>query len=164
MSTSEKPIDCSCACGATTFATSGAPLFRIICHCTICQRFNDAAYGDVAVFRAKDVAKPAEEMVRYERLRPPPNVQRGSCTSCGGPAIELFHTPLMPKLTMVPVQNFGATEALPEPSAHIFYESRVCDASDDLPKYQGYLRSQLLFGRLLMKSLLGGGRQRRSRN
>ncbi|MDJ0909847.1 MAG: GFA family protein [Woeseiaceae bacterium] len=163
MSTSDKPIDCTCACGATTFTTSAAPLFRLICHCTICQRFNDAAYGDVAVFRAKDVDTPAEGSVRYERMRRPPNVQRGSCASCGAAAIELFHTPLMPSLTMVPVQNFGAAETLPEPAAHIFYETRVCDATDDLPKYEGYWSSQLLFGRLLMKSLLGGGRQRSSR-
>ena len=97
-------------------------------------------------------------MVRYERMRPPPNVQRGSCTSCGAAAIELFRAPLMPKLTMVPVRNIGATEILPGPAAHIFYETRVSDVSDDVPKYEGYLRSQLLFGRLLMKSLTRGRR------
>ncbi len=155
MESTEIPIDCACACGETQFAIGGSPLFRLICHCSICQRFNDAAYADVAVFRAKDVEPPAEDSVRYERMRPPPNVQRGSCASCGAAAIELFHSPLMPKLTMVPVQNVGAIELLPKPSAHIFYESRVCDIEDGLPKYEGYMRSQLLFGRLLMKSLSG---------
>ena len=155
MSSETRSVSCACACGATTFAASGEPLFRLICHCSICQRFNDAAFADVAVFRAKDVEPPADGSVRFERMRPPPNVQRGSCASCGAPAIELFRSPLMPKLTMVPVQNVGAIETLPEPRAHIFYETRVSDATDNLPKYEGYWRSQLLFGRLLMKSLAG---------
>ena len=160
MNSADMAVNCACECGETTFTAKGAPLFRLICHCTICQRFSDAAYGEVAVFRAKDVTLPAEGSVRYERMRRPPNVQRGSCTNCGGAAIELFHSPLMPKLTMVPVRNIGEKEVLPEPAAHIFYETRVCDVSDDLPKYEGYWRSQLLFGRLFMKSLVGAGRRR----
>lgn len=154
MDPEEMLVNCACACGKTTFAARGAPLFRLICHCSICQRFNDAAYADVAMFRAKDVDTPAEGLVHYERMRPPPNVQRGSCTSCGAAAVELFHSPLMPKLTMVPVKNIGAAGILPQPAAHIFYETRVADVPDDLPKYEGYWRSQLLFGRLLMKSLM----------
>ena len=66
----------------------------------------------------------------------------------------------MPKLTIIPVANIGAKDMLPEPAAHIFYESRVGGVSDDLPRYKGYWRSQLLFGRLLMKSLTSGRRQR----
>ena len=159
MKSEGKSVNCACACGETTFATGESPLFRVICHCTICQRFNDTAYADVAVFRAKDVDTPAEGLVRYERMRRPPNVQRGSCASCGAPAIELFRAPLMPKLTIVPVRNIGAVEILPEPSAHIFYETRVGDVTDDLPKYEGYWRSQILFGRLLLKSLMGASRQ-----
>ncbi len=143
---------CACKCGETNFSVSEPPLFRLICHCSICQRFNDAAYADVAVFRARDVEQPPKDSVSYERLRPPPNVQRGRCRSCGGPAIELFHAPLMPKLTMVPVGNIAAPEILPDPAVHIFYESRVCDVDDPLPKYSGYWRSQLQFGRLLLRS------------
>ncbi len=148
-------MTCACPCGATTYTASGTPLFRLICHCSICQRFNDAAFADVAVFRAKDVDEPAAPSVHYGTWRPPPNVQRGSCVRCGAPAIELFRAPLLPRLTMVPVQNVAAKETLPEPSAHIFYESRVCDVEDELPKYNGYWGSQLLFMRLLMKSLTG---------
>ena len=155
MSSTETKIDCACPCGATTFAVSGKPMFRLVCHCSICQRFNDAAFADVVVFRAKDVDSPSDDSVRYEKWRRPPNVQRGTCVSCGAPAIELFRAPLLPKLTLVPVRNIGQQEMLPEPSAHIFYESRIANIDDDLPKYQGYWRSQLLFGRLLMKSLAG---------
>ena len=31
------------------------------------------------------------------------------------------------------------------PVAHIFYDKRVTDARDALPRYEGYVRSQLAF-------------------
>ena len=133
-------------------------MFRIICHCTLCQRHTDSAFADVVVFRAKDVGTPPEGSVDYETLRPPPNVQRGTCTSCGAPAIEQFRAPLFPKLTMVPAKNIEAKEMLPEPAAHIFYKTRVCDAEDDLPRYEGYWGSQMLFMRQLMKGLMANRR------
>lgn len=153
MNSSDDSIHCTCPCGATTYTAAATPLFRLICHCTICQRHTNDAFADVLAFRARDVGTPPEGSVDYETLRPPPNVQRGTCTNCGAPAIEQFRAPLFPKLTMVPVKNIAAKDLLPEPSAHIFYDKRVCDADDELPKYNGYWSSQLQFMKLLMKSL-----------
>ncbi len=97
--------------------------------------------------------QPAAGTIEFTTLRPPPNVQRGKCTSCGQPAIELFETPRLPKLTMVPARMFGEKGDLPAPAAHVFYDKRVRDAEDDLPKYQGYLISQLMFGKFLLSNL-----------
>lgn len=38
-------VECTCSCGATSFQTVGVPLFRILCHCTICQRFINAPFA-----------------------------------------------------------------------------------------------------------------------
>ncbi len=46
---------------------------------------------------------------------------------------------------------------VPEPSIHIFYDTRVADIQDELPKYKGYLKSQLAIGHCLMASLLRRG-------
>ena len=156
MNSSGQPVPCECACGATRFSASESPLFRLICHCSICQRFNDAPYADVTVFRAKDVAMPPDEVVQFNTYRPPPNVRRGVCSQCASPAIEVFHTPLLPKLTIVPTQNIKRRDRLPKPAAHIFYESRVSDVDDDLTKHHGYWRSQAAFGRLLLQALFRG--------
>ncbi len=156
VNASGKSVPCECTCGATTFSASESPLFRLFCHCSICQRFNDAPFADVTVFRANDVAMPPEGVVQFGTYRPPPNVRRGVCAECASPAIEVFHTPLFPKLTIVPTQNIKRTDILPAPAAHIFYESRVSDAADDLIKHHGYWRSQLAFGRLLLKALARG--------
>ncbi len=139
----------ACECGATRFNTHAEPLFRILCHCTICQRYNDAPYGDVLVFRAEDVSLPPEDAVRFETYKPPPNVQRGKCASCAQPAVETFILPLFPKLVMVPSPMFGADADLPEPKAHIYYDKRVSDVEDAYPKYHGLLQSQFAFMKYL---------------
>ena len=53
-----KPMQCTCSCGTTSFQTLGAPLFRILCHCTLCQQFHEAPFADILVHRAEDVALP----------------------------------------------------------------------------------------------------------
>ena len=137
--------ECACSCGATGFHTVGAPLFRILCHCTICQRFNKAPFADVLVYRAKDVALPSAGAVSFDTYKPPPNVRRGKCATCGQPAIEIFAAPLLPKLTMVPRLMFKSDAELPSPVAHIFYDKRVSDAADTHPRHRGYVRSQIAF-------------------
>jgi hypothetical protein len=125
----------------------------MVCHCTICQRFNEATYADVVVYSAKNVQAPPAGKVTFDTYRPPPNVQRGRCGHCGKPALEVLAVPMLPNLVMIPRDNFPADAVLPDPSAHIFYESRVADAADAAPKYEGYWRSQLAFGRCLFTSL-----------
>ena len=139
------PVECTCSCGATSFRTVGAPLFRILCHCTICQRFNDAPFADVLVYHSEDVELPPTGAVNFDTYKPPPNVQRGKCATCEQPALEVLAAPVLPKLVMVPRSMFRSDEELPSPVAHIFYDKRVSDAEDPYPKHQGYLRSQIAF-------------------
>ena len=135
----------TCACGATDFQTVGEPLFRILCHCTICQRFSSAPFADVLVFRAEDVSLPPPDAVHFDTYKPPPNVKRGKCATCTQPAIEVFIVPVFPKLVMVPTPMLSAEAEVPAPIAHIFYDKRVSDAKDTYPKHRGFLRSQLAF-------------------
>jgi hypothetical protein len=133
-----------CACGHVHFDIRARPRFRARCHCTICQRFNQAPFGDIVVFRAGDVDLPPAGTVEYAAYRPPPNVQRGVCSSCAQPVLERFESPLFPKLRFVPAALIDPAE-LPKVSFDVFYERRVADIDDGLPKYTGYLRSQLAF-------------------
>lgn len=138
-------MECTCSCGATRFETLGAPLFRILCHCTICQRYHNAPFADIVVHRAEDVALPPAGAVRFDTHKPPPNVQRGKCATCGQPAIGVLAVPFLPRLVTVFKSMFTSDAKLPSPVAHIFYDKRVSDAEDPCPKHQGYLRSQLAF-------------------
>lgn len=133
---------CQCPCGETAFTVTAPALFRIYCHCTICQRFNDAPFADVLLFRRQDVELPPPAAVSFDTYKPPPNVQRGKCAQCGTPALELFEVPMMPKLGMVPAAMFTDTQSLPFAAMHLFYDKRVADIDDSLPKYRGFLPSQ----------------------
>lgn len=144
--------NCTCSCGATRFLVREAPLFRCFCHCTICQRFNEAPYGDITCFRWRGVDRPPEGQVRFEAYRSPPLLQRGRCAQCGQPALEYVRVP--PRVVLVPTRNVHDPSLVPDPSLHIFYDTRVADVNDDLPKYAGYLRSQAAFTAALYRALL----------
>lgn len=140
---------CKCSCGHTEFTVSGKPQFRMICHCTICQKFNSASHADIMVYRSSQVKAPADGVVVFQTYKRPPNVQRGKCGQCDQVAIEVFDVPLFPKLTLIPAGMFLESVKLPAPKAHMFYDKRQADASDDYPKRHGFLSSQLAFFKYL---------------
>lgn len=143
----------SCSCGKSRFNVTGKPLMRAFCHCTICQRFNQAPFADITLFRFSEVAPPEEQYVNFKSHKFPPMVQRGSCSECGKPVIEYLTMPPMPKIALIPTANISDEALIPEPSLHIFYDTRVADVQDELPKYSGYLMSQMAFGNRLMGAL-----------
>jgi len=143
-----------CSCGSVQFDTTDRPLFRAYCHCSICQRYNGAAYADVTVFRAKSVAVVDESKISFKAYQQPPIVQRGTCIQCGKPALEKIRLSLMPKLIVIPSGNFADKERLPTPSMHIFYDKRVQDMKDGIKKYEGYLASQIGFSLALIKGMM----------
>ena len=152
------PSSGGCACGAVRFGLHGRPLLRLFCHCTICQSFNQAPFADVTVLRARDVTLAQPEGVAFRTFRPPPAVRRGTCRVCDKPAIEYLWLPPVPRLAIIPSANLdGGAGALPAPALHVFYDRRVADIDDALPRYDGYLRSQLAISRRLVSALLHRG-------
>lgn len=144
----------ACSCAAAQFKATQPPLMRALCHCMICQRFNQAEFADVAVYRAKDVQVLDDGTVAYTAHKNPPLVQRGTCLKCNRPAVEKVSIPLVPRLTIVPVANIADSAELPDPALHIFYDMRVRDAVDDVPRHSGYMRSQLAFSAALLRGML----------
>lgn len=147
-------IRCQCACGQVQFSTRDVPLLRFICHCTICQNFNQAPHGDYSVFRLGDVELPPADAVRYGAYRPPPAIQRGQCAACGRPALELMQLPLLPQLAFVPTAVLQNSAGVPPPALHTFYHRRRADHNDSLPKLNGYLPSQIAFMWKLLSAML----------
>ena len=142
-----------CPCGAASFRTDGAPLFRTLCHCTICQAYNGAPYGDVAVFRARDVRLDDEAAIDWRAWKRPPIVRRGTCRACGAPAVERIRAPVLPALTVIPIANLGEGVPVPPASMHIHYGTRVADVDDDLRKHDREAASQLAWFVELVRSM-----------
>jgi len=143
-----------CECGENKFDIVGEPIFRAICHCEICQEFNDAPFADITLYRTKDVDLPEDNTVEYKAYTNPPMAQRGKCKSCEKPTIEFLKIPAVPALTIVPTKNLSNADSLPEPSFHVFYHRRKQDSNDDFPKYSGYMKSQLAFVARLIRALI----------
>ncbi|MEH6346129.1 MAG: GFA family protein [Bermanella sp.] len=146
--------NCQCECGETRFNVTGKPLLRAYCHCTICQAYNQAPFADITLFHEKDVLKPEAKSVEFKSHKFPPLLQRGNCVSCGKPALEYLNIPAMPQVVIIPSRNIADTSLTPEPMTHIFYDQRVADVDDGLPKHSGYLKSELALGHKVMLALL----------
>jgi hypothetical protein len=148
------PENCQCSCGETRFSIVGRPLLRAYCHCNICQNFNGAPFADITLFHAKDVIKPADKYIEFKSHKFPPVLKRGDCSRCGDAAIEYLNIPAMPEVVIIPSAIIHDKAFTPEPSLHIFYDKRVADIQDDLPKHSGYLKSELALGHKVIKALL----------
>lgn len=147
-------LNCHCHCGETRFNVMGEPLLRAFCHCTICQAFYQGPFSDFTLFRRKDVALPQDSSVEFNKIWIPPFIRRGKCLNCGKPVLGYLEMFPMPKLAIVASANIHDKAFLPEPTLHIFYDTRVADVDDELPKYSGYLKSQFAIGHRVIASLL----------
>jgi hypothetical protein len=147
---------CTCTCGQSRFTIASAPAARFFCHCTICQGVYGQPFADVTVLWANKVSLPPGEQVSFKKYRAPPALRRGSCTACGRPVVGFLRLAPFVQLAFVPAQNLPKSLALPAPSLHMFYNSRVADAHDDLPKYSGYWSSQVATTKLIMGRTFGG--------
>jgi hypothetical protein len=146
--------NCQCCCGSTKFAISAPAITRAYCHCTVCQKFNDAPFADVVIYRKRDISLEDETKIEFNTYKAPPALQRGKCKSCGKPAIEFLNIPLFPGLVVVPVEVIGEDVKIPEPSCHLFYNQRHQNHIDGLPQHSGFLTSQLGLIYHIVKQLL----------
>jgi hypothetical protein len=147
---SVSPLRGACDCGTCSFEARKAPKVRFICHCTICQVFTGKPYSDVSAMFARDVAIKNTDHIKFKKYRLPPNLNRGQCDRCGKPIVETAGFGPM-KILFIPSATFFDQERLPPVAMHIFYDRRLHDAEDHLPKHSGYWPSQLAIGRLLTR-------------
>jgi hypothetical protein len=146
--------DCACLCGASRFTVSGNPITRFFCHCTICQKAYGKPFADVTFFWAQSVSLPDNHAIEFRRHRAPPAMRRGRCAKCDNPVVNLLgRAPIA--LAFVPSQNFPRPAELPPPDRHIFYDRRVADIADSVPKLHGYWASQAHVTRTIFAGLFG---------
>lgn len=146
-------INAHCHCQKVQIKLTSKPLLRFICHCQICQSYNQAEYADVCLFLATDVQLNDKAQIDYQAHQFPPILQRGTCRFCHSACIEKLNLFPLPKCIIVPVQNIQDPSTLPAPLMHVFYAFRVHNSHDQLPKYKNYLHSQLKLSYLLLRAL-----------
>jgi hypothetical protein len=129
MSSEFTPQEGSCSCYSNTYTVNNKPIGRFICHCTICQEYTGQAYNDVTVLLKSDVSELDIKKTHFQRWKMPPNINRGLC------------------------KYYPDIAALPEPTMHLFYNRRVADMDDDLPKSNGFAQSQAMIVKALAQGM-----------
>ena len=112
--------------------------------------FTREAFSDVSVLMAHQIEMKGTADLIHKKYRLPPNLNRTRCAKCGKPAMETMGAgPL--KMVFVPSKSFVEQKLLPPARLHVFYNRRVVEVADHLPKYSHYWPSQFA----IMKTIMG---------
>jgi len=122
-----------CYCGACSWEGIGDPAVTFYCHCSLCRRAGGAAFVGAAAFKPENVVFHGEANIR-DFTPPNSKVPRRYCKKCGSylaedarPVLGVYALPI--GLCSEPINPKYA------PAQHIFYDSRIVDVTDTLPKY-----------------------------
>ena len=141
---------CSCPCGHSSFEISAAPRMRFFCHCTICQTLYKKAFADVTLLPWEHVQLAEQNTLDFGKYRSFPAINRGTCEECKAPVMAYAGNGKS-RLAFIAAANYSNQDVLPDPQLHIFYHSAAQPVDDELPKYKGYIRSQLAVMKLMRK-------------
>ncbi|MEY1554754.1 GFA family protein [Yoonia sp. R2331] len=126
-----------------TLTLAQAPRHRMFCHCGICQTVYRRAYSDFTISPWAHVSDANWDMIAFKRHKARFAVRRGTCKKCGDPVLaQLNYLPGI-NLALIPARVLDGVEDRLIPLQHVYYKSRVDDVADDLPKYEGALRSNI---------------------
>ncbi len=133
----------ACFCGTVRYEVSTDPVDAKICHCLACQQLHGAPMQWATIFHKRHVRFTTgldhlifynSEQDRNERILP----CKVSCGKCGTPIADEGHRMW---LAFPALFKFGHRVNVPDsfkPTCHIFYDMRVAEIRDDLPKWSGH--------------------------
>lgn len=142
-----------CDCGANHIQSLPDPLFRFVCHCTTCRTFSGAPHNDECTFLLNECSGlnlANTEFQSYQSGFSP--IKRGKCKRCGKVTCCIAHVWPYPEFLMLP-SCLVKGRPLPDPLAHIYYDSRVADAPDSFKRINGHFRGQLAIQTAIVGSL-----------
>lgn len=125
-----------CDCGAVEVAMTGAPRVHAFCHCEDCRDLLDVPYHSVVAWEPDQVSitSGAEHAVEYQH--PTLTMTRVFCRQCGE---TVYNTNAMSwKLVsqlLISKCNEGNLPDEFQSNAHFFYDRRIIDIDDRIPKH-----------------------------
>ncbi len=142
-----------CGCGKAETAVTAMPSARFRCHCKICQNVYAAAFSDVLVFRRGQVKPVDRDQIKWTRTKSVTPLRRGLCIHCNEPVLAHFYG----ILAFMPARALPEM-SLPEVSMDIYYDTRISDVLDDVPKSSGLFAAYAGLTIPFLKVLLTQGR------
>lgn len=132
-----------CHCGRVEYEVCADPVDAKICHCRVCQKLHGAPMQWAAIFHKRDVRMTRgfdhlrffnSEHLEYKRLLP----CKVSCSQCGTLIADEGRRMWLAFPTLFDFRQFSEVPASFQPTCHIFYQLRVIDVDDQLPKWSGH--------------------------
>lgn len=125
-----------CTCGAVELSINGRPIVHAFCHCVDCRELLNLPYHPVTAWLAEDVSisDPSGKLTEYEHSEL--EIKRMFWSDCGE---VLFNTnstgwSVISKHLIAKCNDGELPEEL-RSNKHFFYEQRVIDIADGLPKF-----------------------------
>ncbi len=125
-----------CECGAVAAQLSGSPRVRGHCHCEDCRELLDVPYHSVTAWNSEQVTvtRGSESLAEYQH--PSLDMKRFFCKHCGE---TLFNSNAMDwrivSQHLIRKCNDGNLPEELSSESHFFYDRRIIDVDDALPKY-----------------------------
>lgn len=150
-----------CSCGAVTFVASGKPIFSQHCHCHGCREIasmsqkpqDRVGYSYTAAY-AKDnfeiTAGDLESIMREKSIAL-------ICPSCKSYIYGISSDPTKQEGIGVNANNFDFHNGIPDsfkPVRHVYYDFRLQDFPDDLPKLADMMTEHGGSGKLSTNKIL----------
>ena len=130
-----KEYEIKCGCGAVTVRMYGKPKVHAHCHCEDCRDLLNIPYHSVVAWEADNLHISAGQENTSTFHHPTLKMTRVFCTHCGD---TVYNTNALDwKITSQHLIRKNYDGELPEefmPTAHFYYNERIIDIDDDLPK------------------------------
>ncbi len=125
-----------CDCGSVELQIKGEPVVHAYCHCQDCRDLLDVPFNALTAWNEDQVQVVKGEEALLEYKYPGKEMKRYSCKSCGA---LLFNTNVygwrLVSQALVRKCHAGELPVGLESDKHFYYEERVVDITDPLPKY-----------------------------
>ena len=132
---SDKNFKATCSCGKIEVSMQGVPKVRGFCHCEDCRELLNIPYHSVNAWDNEKVSIVNGSEYLKEYQHPQLEMKRFYCSECGD---TLFNSNAMDwrvfsQLLIRRTYN-GELPVELHSQSHFFYDRRIIDVDDDLPK------------------------------
>ncbi len=129
MTAEDQSYQGTCYCGAVEVEVQGEPAASAICHCHSCRKWHAAPLNAWSIWPSAKVTISGGATITSDTDEASGRV---SCAKCGGCVAN--HKPKANMTVVYPMTLAGSGLAY-SPAFHIYYDERVMDVADGLPKY-----------------------------
>ena len=124
-----------CDCHSVEVEIVNQPKVHAYCHCEDCRELLQVPYHSVLAWNGEEVSisKGANEVISFQH--PTKNMTRVFCKNCGD---VLYNTnamgwKLVSQILVLKTNGYTLPESY-KPNGHFFYDRRIVDIDDALPK------------------------------